>query len=401
MNFLRRAIAGGLVSSSSSSPRKCLLLSIHRVRTLQHYSYSSTTHYEQKTQTALNPKAEPHQSSSSPSWLSGSEMVQKKAKDWPRPKEIPFQAKVANSVSLIGRVHIPVQFQVSPDGQYWAGTIITQQDYDDKGDNASDYPSFWIPLIFEGDLAHIAYYHLKKEDYVHITGQLSADQPQITISEIQAHSQSRAHAQVMVRSVDFVEHSSKLKKSSASCQKEEKTISSASMSKDGDSALSSWRDLVTNPARWWDHRENKINGLVKPKHPDFKHKDSGLALWINMAPKWVQTDLKGLKFDVQPHGMKQVKEGRASMSEKGDPALSSWSELLKNPERWWDHRQNKLNGLVKPNYPDFKHKDSGLALWIDRAPKWFLTKLEGLEFDVQPPGMKQVKGSRGVEMRVW
>ena len=32
-----------------------------------------------------------------------------------------------------------------------------------------------IPLIFEGDLAHIAACHLKENDYIHVAGQISAD----------------------------------------------------------------------------------------------------------------------------------------------------------------------------------------------------------------------------------
>lgn len=46
--------------------------------------------------------------------------------DWPRPSTIPYQAKVSNSVNLIGRVHIPVQVQTAPDGRFWAGTVIAQ-----------------------------------------------------------------------------------------------------------------------------------------------------------------------------------------------------------------------------------------------------------------------------------
>ena len=34
-----------------------------------------------------------------------------------------------------------------------------------------------IPIIFEGDLAHIAASHLKKGDFVNIGGQLSTDPP--------------------------------------------------------------------------------------------------------------------------------------------------------------------------------------------------------------------------------
>lgn len=51
-----------------------------------------------------------------------------KTKDvvWPKPSEIPFQVKVANSVNLIGHVDAPVQFQTSSDGKHWAGTVIVQ-----------------------------------------------------------------------------------------------------------------------------------------------------------------------------------------------------------------------------------------------------------------------------------
>lgn len=45
---------------------------------------------------------------------------------WPKPSEIPFQVKVANSVNLIGHVDAPVQFQTASDGKHWAGTVIVQ-----------------------------------------------------------------------------------------------------------------------------------------------------------------------------------------------------------------------------------------------------------------------------------
>lgn len=32
-----------------------------------------------------------------------------------------------------------------------------------------------------------------------------------------------------------------------------------------------------------------------------------------------------------------------------DEASDSWNHLIANPKEWWDHRENKANGLV--NYP--------------------------------------------------
>ena len=220
--------------------------------------------------------------------------VLKEPVTWAKPSEIPWQAKVVNSVNLIGRVKIPVQFETSTDGKNWAGTIISQ---DDGSESSSSLPSFWyycswysfvycqlahvyyyafscsthqlynrfvfcgipyttchdpdtfrlehlesmkrfgqyamfslhlnlyntskipqfykvqgsltsadkflsllflchlfivwyrIPVIFEGDLAHIAKFHLKEKDYVHVAGHLSVDVPPLKLSEVQANVQ--------------------------------------------------------------------------------------------------------------------------------------------------------------------------------------------------------------------
>lgn len=46
---------------------------------------------------------------------------------WQPPREIPFQVKVAKSVSLIGHVDLLVRFETSPDSKHWARTVITQR----------------------------------------------------------------------------------------------------------------------------------------------------------------------------------------------------------------------------------------------------------------------------------
>lgn len=159
-----RAIAGELLLSSPSSlSRKCLSLLLrqqqlhvqHPVGFQQQRSslYSTTTGTKTRSPsfsknqgeryTAKNPKplVQPemtHQSVTPPM----EQGIKKKEvlpnADLPRPSEIPWQCKVANSVNLIGQVQIPVQFEASPDGKYWAGTIISQSD-----GNSVDTPPFW------------------------------------------------------------------------------------------------------------------------------------------------------------------------------------------------------------------------------------------------------------------
>ncbi|KAL8094023.1 hypothetical protein AgCh_035781 [Apium graveolens] len=59
-----------------------------------------------------------------------------------------------------------------------------------------------IPLIFQGDLVHVAASHLKEEDYVYIDGQPSADSPPSALKC------EKSSFQVMVHNVNFVEGSS-------------------------------------------------------------------------------------------------------------------------------------------------------------------------------------------------
>ena len=51
---------------------------------------------------------------------------------------------------------------------------------------------------------------------------------------------------------------------------------------------------------------------------------------------------------------------------------------------------------LKPKYPDFKRKDGDLALWLDSAPMWVLSELEGLQFDVPTQKSKQVNQYKGI-----
>jgi hypothetical protein len=45
-----------------------------------------------------------------------------------------------------------------------------------------------------------------------------------------------------------------------------------------------WRDLVENFGDYYDNRPQKANGEYKSNAPDFKHRDSGEAIWLT-APR--------------------------------------------------------------------------------------------------------------------
>ncbi|KAL9456505.1 hypothetical protein AB3S75_005686 [Citrus x aurantiifolia] len=309
---------------------------------------------------------------------------------WPKPSEIPFQVKVANSVNLIGHVDAPVQFQTSSDGKHWAGTVVVQ--------HAASH-SLWIPILFEGDLAHIASSHLKKDDHVHIAGQLTADSPAI---------EGQANVQVMVHSLNLIEPTSQKrmffvsKKQAATV---DHSVKISSSKKDGDSALSSWRDLLDNPEQWRDYRSDKLKGLVKPRYPDFKRKDGTLPLWLNSAPDWVLSELEGVVFDKskpvlddQTRKSNYVKKSKGVVFDKSKPVLDDqtqksnyvkkskaddfWKDLVENPDKWWDNRLDKKS----EKGPDFKHKETGKPLWLNYSPAWVRSQL--------PPVKSTVKVSK-------
>ncbi|CAK7327700.1 unnamed protein product [Dovyalis caffra] len=152
---MKNSLCRALARIATSQPTKRRIPPL--ILLLQQSPSYSTTKKEHSPPTTTSSKTPPlHKKSPS-------------SADFPRPNEIPFQAKVANSISLIGYINMPIQTQVSsPDDKFWAATIITQEP-------SYHSPALWIPIIFEGDLAHIAASHLKKGDFVYIGGQLSND----------------------------------------------------------------------------------------------------------------------------------------------------------------------------------------------------------------------------------
>ncbi|KAK4755836.1 hypothetical protein SAY87_009593 [Trapa incisa] len=271
---------------------------------------------------------------------------------WPKPAEIPFQAKVANSVSLIGRVHMPVQFQAASDDKgFSARTEITL-------DRPSVLPYFRIPIVFEGDLAHIAASHLKEKDLIYVEGQLYPCSPEFH------QSLGHTNIQVLAQSLNIIEVSSQVKLANT-LQKHEKP---ATTKQDGKKKYEdSWRDLLRSPEEWMDNRRAKEEGSVSNKFPDFKRKDNTAAVWLISAPEWALSGIEGIRFG----GSDQPKPANGN-NVVGD---DFWSDLVENPSKWWDNRSSK----IRPTYPDFKHKESRQALWLNRAPSWVLPKLPPLK----------------------
>ncbi|CAA7061323.1 unnamed protein product [Microthlaspi erraticum] len=285
----------------------------------------------------------------------------KSSSEWPRPTEIPYQPKIANSAELIGYVNQPIQFHAKPDGNFWAGTVITHRhpsDYESEWDSDSTH-KFWVPVIFEGDLAHTANCHLKKNDRVYITGQIFVD-----VSEISGAKPDQSYVHIMVRDLYYVKDSKSLPKVSSKPDDKEGVLKhSASLNKRRDFGADRWSDLLAKPEEWRDYRERKQNGSVHPRHPDFKKKDGSVALWLSDAPDEISSNLEDLNFDI-PVGSNYAKQPKVGEEE-------AWKDLVENMDKYWDNRLNKRN----PKAPDFKHRETGVGLWLDNSPSWVVERL--------------------------
>ncbi|KAI3966923.1 hypothetical protein MKX01_017574 [Papaver californicum] len=298
--------------------------------------------------------------------------------DWPKPSQIPWLSNKINSINLIGSVSMPVQFQDEyPDGKSTIIAILST-----RGDSAP----LRIPIIFKGYLADIAAEHLKEKDIVHVAGHLIGDSLPPKLVKEYGH----FGIQVTVHSISFIKESFQGRQTDTTYTEAEQ----ASRLTVNTLKHTLWRDLFDNPNQWADYRKDKLNGLVKPKHPDFKHKDSGQSLWITSAPKWVISELritseKGWEASLsstaqQPVGSSWSNSKRnwnfickdtrevlrlgsspTSILEKL-PAASkpkyeseeSWKNLFENSDKWVDIRSEKIS--IKE--PDFLHKDTGDAL---------------------------------------
>ncbi|KAH8950713.1 hypothetical protein BDL97_10G099700 [Sphagnum fallax] len=53
-----------------------------------------------------------------------------------------------------------------------------------------------------------------------------------------------------------------------------------------------WQEFFSDPSQWFDHRLEKVNA----RYPDFKHKKTQEALWINgrLNPPWVESELAAI-----------------------------------------------------------------------------------------------------------
>ncbi|XP_068640275.1 protein OSB1, mitochondrial-like [Aristolochia californica] len=206
---------------------------------------------------------------------------------YPRPTEIPWRKELCNSVQLIGVIATPVQIKHLSSGKVLAWTRLAVK--------RSATETAWINLTLWDELAHVAFQHLEKGNQVYVSGRLVSD-------TVEGEDEKRqTYYKVVVQQLNFVEKTlpafsyGSEKSLPASSYGSEKSLPAAGLKKGNwgsnqeGSTEKLWQAFFANPVDWWDNRKNKRN----PKYPDFKHKHTQEALWVDAKynPPWVKSQL--------------------------------------------------------------------------------------------------------------
>ncbi|RZC50420.1 hypothetical protein C5167_018837 [Papaver somniferum] len=208
---------------------------------------------------------------------------------YPKPTEIPWSKELANTVHLIGNVGNPVQIKYLDSGKVLAWTSLAVR--------RSPTETTWFNLTFWNELAHIANQHVEKGQRLYVTGNIVSN----TVDKDDGSKQT--YYKVVVRELNFVEKIV-TPGNSSSYEREPSPVITAGQGgnyagKSGTSTQELWQAFFANPVDWWDNRKNKRT----PKHPDFKHKHTGEALWVDAKynPPWVKSQLAILDTTMASH----------------------------------------------------------------------------------------------------
>lgn len=196
----------------------------------------------------------------------GTSSVYNHALKFQRPATIRWKPWLENSASFIGSVAREVKHVNSKIGDFGVYTTLRVQ--------KPDRSPFWVLLMMWNNVAEIAYEHLKPNDLICVSGYLDSFDGN---SEL-CYKLNVKELNFVARSLGYEDH-----------EKEHKFEGAKAGNQNYGNPLHLWQVFFANPNEWWDQRKNKLN----PKQPDFKHKDTGEALWLSKHnPPWVTKQLK-------------------------------------------------------------------------------------------------------------
>ncbi|RAL47295.1 hypothetical protein DM860_013260 [Cuscuta australis] len=192
-----------------------------------------------------------------------------------KPSTITRAPKIYNSVSFIGTADFPLtRFNTHGGASFGLHTFLNV-----STSSACKNP-FKIKLKMWGDVAELSLKHLRQNDLIYVSGNL-------TSYVMTGHEGNpRLFHEVIVKEINFVAGHSK----APTCREGKKAeLSDEDRAEMNRRRLHLWQVFFSSPYEWWDNREKKLNS----KAPDFKHKNTGEALWLKQDdPSWIRRQLE-------------------------------------------------------------------------------------------------------------
>ncbi|ONI32841.1 hypothetical protein PRUPE_1G389600 [Prunus persica] len=205
----------------------------------------------------------------------------------------PWQENLGNSASFIGTVIHPLRVVNNNDrGPFGVHTVLCVKNSPQSDSN------FRILLMMWGEMAELSFKHLKQNDFIYVSGCLGS------YTKADQNGDSRLHHQLVVQELNYVAQHGQ--GSSSKTYEEPQSDGGGAVSEKYKDRLHLWQVFFANPYEWWDNREDKLN----PRQPDFKHKDTGEALWLSPGdPPWIkrQLELLDTRMAQQGHGQKRFR----------------------------------------------------------------------------------------------
>ncbi|KAM7521658.1 hypothetical protein LguiA_011560 [Lonicera macranthoides] len=201
---------------------------------------------------------------------------------YPKPSEIQWKKEICNSVQLIGIVSVPVEIKHLSSGKVLAWSRLAVK--------KSPTDTTWINLTFWDELALVAFQHVEKGHQIYVSGRLVSD----TVESDDG--KQRTFYKIVVQQLNFIERSGSSMAFNNGDSSEGRTPKHYAANSTR-SIEELWQAFFANPLDWWDNRKNKRN----PNYPDFKHKDTGEALWVEgrYNPPWVKSQLSVLDIKME------------------------------------------------------------------------------------------------------
>ncbi|EOY14592.1 Primosome PriB/single-strand DNA-binding, putative [Theobroma cacao] len=209
----------------------------------------------------------------------GGSAVYRLALKFQRPTTVVVQPWLRNHVSFIGTVDRPLRVMNTKTDNFGVHTLLNV-----KNPHDSDR-KFKILLFMWNDMGKMCVKHVKPGDFIYVSGHL------VSFSKVNEDGQLVICYQVNVKELNFVAQHGQRSTSQKykELQSEQvKDVGEAGMER-YERQLYLWQVFFTNPFEWWDNRKSKKN----PRQPDFKHKDTGEALWLSPNdPPWIKKQLQ-------------------------------------------------------------------------------------------------------------